>query len=109
MHLASILRYLLPKTFTAITLWPFIIFKYKENKSDVVLINHERIHLKQQVELLVIPFYIIYILEYLFLLVKLKDHNQAYLHISFEKEAYLHQDNLNYLSTRKRWATWKNN
>lgn len=106
-HLVSFLRFLLPKHVTAITLWPFIVCKYKEGKTDETLINHERIHLRQQVELLVIPFYLIYLLEYFFLLIKYKNHAQAYLAISFEKEAYQNDANLDYRKNRKFWAMWR--
>ena len=106
LYLVSIFRYLLPKHITAITLWPFILFKNKEDKTNAVLINHERIHLNQQLELLVIPFYIIYLLEYIFLFVKLKNHDAAYRSISFEKEAYANDRNLAYLKNRKTWAMW---
>ena len=54
-------KYLLFKGYNAVTLYPFIILKHKELNNDGVLIHHERIHLKQQIELLVLPFYLIYI------------------------------------------------
>lgn len=106
LHLVSIFRHLLPKNITAITLWPFIFFKHKDDKSDILLCNHERIHLRQQIELLVVPFYIFYLGEYFYLLIKLKNHDAAYREISFEKEAYSNDHNLDYLKTRKNWAMW---
>ena len=42
---------------TAISIWPFIFLKHKYQKNDAILINHEKIHLQQQAELLIIPFY----------------------------------------------------
>ena len=106
-HLISFLRFLLPQHVSAITLWPFIVCKYKKDTTDAILINHERIHLRQQLELLVIPFYVIYLVEYLYLLVKLKNHQAAYLAIRFEKEAYQNEANLNYLDQRKSWSIWR--
>ena len=58
-------KYLVPKGYTGLTIYPFVFLKYRRLKADMTLINHERIHLRQQLELLVIPFYIIYVSEFL--------------------------------------------
>ena len=68
---------------------------------DEIELNHELIHVAQQKELLYIPFFIWYVVEWLILCVKYKNKLQAYYHIRFEKEAYRHQKDLNYLSNRK--------
>jgi len=52
-------------------------------------------------------FYIWYFVEYLIRLVQYKKHYLAYLHISFEQEAYRNQADLNYLGNRGFWAFWK--
>lgn len=70
-------------------------------KSDMILVNHEKIHFRQQLELLIIPFYILYVLNYLINLIKYKNHDQAYFHIVFEKEAYACDRNLAYLQQRR--------
>jgi len=44
--------------YTGMALFPFILIKKKDLPVGDVLINHERIHLQQQLELLLIPFYI---------------------------------------------------
>lgn len=62
------------------------------------LINHEKIHIRQQLELLVIPFYIWYVIEWIF---------KGYRNISFEREAYQNDKNLNYLQTRKPYSFLK--
>ena len=80
-----------------ITLYPFIILREK-HKGNIVLINHEKIHIEQQKELLIVFFYIIYFVEWLF---------KGYENISFEKEAYKNQGNLYYLKTRKRYDSFK--
>lgn len=85
-------------------LYPFILLKHKQQKKDQVLINHERIHLRQQVELLIIPFYLLYLIHYLLNLVRFRNHDRAYFNIIFEKEAYACDKNLNYLKTRKFFA-----
>ena len=97
-------RYLLRRGFRGITLWPFIVLRDRKMKSDAVLMNHERIHLRQQLELLVLPFYVWYVLEYLVRLIHLKNARKAYRNISFEREAYTNDTNLTYLRTRKFWA-----
>jgi hypothetical protein len=79
----------------AMALFPFILLNRRKKITDV-LINHERIHLMQQLEMLVIPFYFIYLFE---LVVK------GYRNISFEKEAYANEKNLDYLRQRK-WFGW---
>lgn len=71
---------------------------------DVVLINHESIHIAQAIELLVVPFYIFYFFEFLIRLIEYRDFHRAYLNISFEREAYHNEDNLGYLKSRKSWA-----
>ncbi|MBW7676506.1 hypothetical protein [Chryseobacterium chendengshani] len=90
-----------------ITLYPFIFIKNAEDKRNRVLINHEKIHLRQQLELLIIFFYIAYVLEYYYHLLQLKDGHRAYLAISFEREAYANEHDLDYLKKRKFWSSWK--
>lgn len=74
--------------------WPFI-FIAPGVRITPELINHERIHLRQQLEMLILPFYIWYLIA-LF--------TKGYMNISFEKEAYDNERNLNYLKTRSFWA-----
>ncbi|MDT0691110.1 hypothetical protein RM549_15050 [Salegentibacter sp. F188] len=97
-------KYLLGKGFKGITLWPFIILKYPWLKDDRLLINHERIHLRQQLELLVVFFYIWYFIEFLIRLLRHKDSHKAYLNISFEREAYKMESDGQYLNRRSFWA-----
>ncbi len=86
-------------------LFPFLLVKHKSPSK--VLINHEHIHFRQQIELLILPIYIWYALEYLIHRLRGKTPNQAYRNISFEKEAYANDDDLQYLGKRKLWAFWK--
>lgn len=55
--------------------------------------NHEAIHTKQMKELLYVPFYILYLLEWLY---RLTQKGNAYRNISFEKEPII---------TRTIWIT----
>ncbi|WP_419870221.1 hypothetical protein [Chryseobacterium sp. CT-SW4] len=90
-----------------ITLFPFIFLRNSEDRKNKVLINHEKIHLRQQLELLVVFFYIAYLAEYYYWLFRLKDHYKAYRSISFEREAYTKENDLRYLKKRKMWSFWK--
>lgn len=92
---------------SAITLFPFIILNGKHLKANSILINHERIHIRQQIELLVIFFYIQYASEYIYYRLKAYSHDQAYNKISLEKEAYANEENLDYLRNRRFWSWWK--
>lgn len=94
----------------AMAIYPFILFKRAAYKNDPVLVNHEKIHLQQQLELLILPFYLLYFFHYLFNLAKYKNHQQAYFNIAFEREAYQNECNLSYLKYRKTfaWIKWLN-
>ena len=96
-------KYLLSKKFRGISLWPFVIIRNKEDSGDLVFLNHERIHLQQQLELLIIPFYLWYVTEFIIRYIQTGNFHQAYRNISFEREAYANESNLNYCIRRKRW------
>lgn len=87
-----------------ITLWPFIILRKKYKNNELIMINHERIHLKQQAEMLVVGFYVVYILNWLYLVIKHRDVYLAYRFLAFEVEAYDNEDNLEYLENRRPYA-----
>lgn len=67
-------------------------------------LNHELIHAAQQKELLYIPFFIWYDIEWLVLFFKYRNWMLAYYHIRFEQEAYSHQCDLHYLKNRKHYS-----
>ena len=83
-------------------LWPFVLVR--QAKPNVYLLNHERIHLRQQLELGLLPFYIWYGVEYLIRRLQYKDHYKAYCNISFEREAYANDHNLTYRQYRPWYA-----
>ena len=97
-------RYLVPNGYLGLTIFPFVFLKNKKLKEDAKLINHESIHLKQQLELLILPFYVWYIIEWF---IRLFFKGNAYRNISFEKEAYENESNLEYLKTRKWYSFLK--
>lgn len=88
-------------------IFPFIIIKELRMKADPVLVNHERIHFRQQLELLILPFYLLYLLNYLVNLVRYKNHYLAYFNLIFEKEAYACEGKPDYLKKRKLFAWLK--
>ena len=93
-------KYLIPKGYRGMAVFPFVLMKYDFDKTNGVFVNHEKIHLRQQLELLIIPFFIWYVFEFLFRLIQYKNKDLAYRNISFEREAYHNETNLNYLKNR---------
>ncbi|QJD81156.1 hypothetical protein [Spirosoma rhododendri] len=82
-------------------LFPFILVR--QPNPGPILVNHERIHLRQQAEMGVLPFYLWYLTEYVIRRVQYRDHYEAYRNISFEREAFANETNLTYLRTRRWW------
>ena len=98
-----------------------ILFVKNNAKIDDVTINHESIHSRQFVELMALSavvliiiqwwliffapfaFYVWYAIEWLVRLPK----GNAYRSISFEREAYTNENDMEYLSNRKHFAFMK--
>ncbi len=97
-------KYLIGRHFVGLALWPFIVVKDSFLKDDETFINHEKIHIRQQAELLVLPFYILYFAEYIIRVLQYRNSQQAYRNISFEREAYYNEDDLDYLKKRRPWS-----
>jgi len=93
------------KGWAAMALYPFIFIEEK-NINNKTLLNHEMIHLRQQKELLVLPFFVLYILEWFLKSIYYLDFKamgKGYRNISFEREAYENEGNLNYLNNRTKF------
>lgn len=90
---------------TGITLAPFGVYIKEKYLTNVRTINHESIHWKQQLEMLIIFFYVWYFIEWLIRI--FINFEKAYKSLSFEREAYANDDNLDYLKTRKPFAWLK--
>jgi hypothetical protein len=89
---------LVPKGYSGITLFPFIILRGKTIKrisEDRLqrLINHETTHFYQQLGLFIVFFYLLYIIDYIINLIIYKNHHDAYRNIVFEREAYNNEIN----------------
>jgi|688.fasta_scaffold95200_2 hypothetical protein len=101
------LKYIAGKNVRAMALFPFILVKNREIKESIETINHEKIHWKQQIEMLLILFYLLYFAFYFYFRIRGMNHYNAYMSIPFEKEAYRNQDNLFYRLNRPFWAWLK--
>ncbi len=89
------------KSFSAVTIYPFIFLKNPDLKKDIVLLNHENIHLAQQKELLWLPFFVWYLVEYIIKWLYYRQAYLAYKNISFEREAYYFEHHVGYLHNRR--------
>jgi hypothetical protein len=102
----------------AITIWPFILCRGVMSEGTV---NHESIHIEQYNDLFVIGFLFIYYTDYLRGYIKYRNDisgsgphgkytsagEKAYFRIRAEQEAYEFDDDLDYISKRKKyeWLT----
>ena len=80
------------------------IFYWKGCKQKDEIINHELIHFYQQLEMLFIFHWLLYLLFYGIARLKGKDHMTAYYTIPFEKEAYAFEKDMQYTRHRKFFA-----
>ena len=92
-------KYIPFKGFRAINLFG-ILFVRGNARIDDITLNHEKIHTAQIKELWYVFFYLWYVTEWL---IRLFMKGNAYRNISFEREAYDNQYDLNYLKNRKRF------
>lgn len=102
---------LLPvKGYVAINLFGVVFARREEwdPLPDVVrrgTLRHEAIHSAQGRELLWIGFYLVYLLEWLGRLLIMP--RRAYRNLTFEREAYAHEWEEDYLQTRRHFAQWR--
>ncbi len=99
-----VFKYLTPKGFRGITIYPFVFLANKSDRNDLVFVNHERIHIRQQLEMLVLPFFVWYAIEFIFRCIQYRNAKMADYNISFEREAYAKEKELDYLQSRSFWA-----
>lgn len=91
-------RHFPPRGYNAITLFPFVF--HNEPRMTECELRHETIHLWQQLMLIVVLFYVLYLLFWLLGLLRYRNHYRAYRSIPFERSAYR-------LESRRdlRWST----
>lgn len=97
--------------FSAMSIGPWIFARqeYEETGLSTVTINHENIHWAQQCDFGIpvlgsLLFYVLYLLEWIFKLPLYFWGKDPYKSLSFEREAYSNQCDLDYLKIRKRWS-----
>ena len=110
-------------TYVAITIGPWIFTRRDPKTITPVTVNHEAIHWEQEKELAIIGFYILYVLMFLWELIRCTFNRargaradgrhrstwkRAYRSISFEREAYAHEIDEEYITTRKHFAWIRN-
>lgn len=83
------------------------VWMYQHAPDKKRLFHHENIHFRQQIEMLFIPHWILYVFYYFLNRLKGLAHNEAYRQNPFEKEAYANDHDFNYLVKRKFWAWTK--
>lgn len=93
------------KGFLVINLFGVLFVRGTESDVTAQVLNHEAIHTAQMKELGYVLFYALYVLEWLY---RLSKPGNAYRNISFEREAYDNEGNVQYLTTRKPYAQWRN-
>ncbi len=96
-------KWFTPKQVVGIALFPFIFYKHQSDAEDDCFMLHERIHLQQQLELAIVPFYLWYIIEFIVRLWQYKSMHVAYRNISFEREAYNNEEQKDFLKQRGFW------
>jgi integral membrane sensor domain MASE1 len=79
------LNFIIPNNVIGICLAPFGIFMKPNYLHFTRVLEHEKIHWKQQMEMLIILFYIWYLVEWIFKLLLFG--KRAYYNLSFEREA----------------------
>lgn len=116
------------KGFTAITIWPVVFARKSAKWLKDYVVNHETIHLRQQLEVLIasaiilavmilltgiswcwllaslLVYYTWYGIEWLIRLILCHDSHRAYRNIAFEQEAYGNQYDMAYPNDRKLFA-----
>ena len=113
--------------YLAMCLWPWIFVRNElKGKYTPTVDNHEQIHARQQKEMLAVGIALVavglsaglglwavlfvplffwwYGIEWLFRLGQYQDGHKAYRNISFEREAYANEGDLDYLRRRKHFA-----
>lgn len=93
-----------PLNHNAVVAWPFV-FIHKDSEHNIVVINHENIHVAQYRELGIIGFPFVYLYQWL-KWACCGDEEYYYMGMTLELEAYLNQWDLDYLKKRKPYS-WK--
>jgi len=104
----SIIKYnsLVPfKGFVAMNFFGIILARKEFKPLSDRTVRHEKIHTAQMREMLYIPFYAWFIIEWIVKLFKYG--SKSYDNISFEREAYKNEHDIGYLAKRKHCAWFR--
>ena len=91
------------KGFRCINLFGVLFARKEQGKLSKEVLQHEYIHTLQMRELGYLPFYILYLLEWLLRVIFTHSFKKAYYNISFEQEAYTFQKYAEYPTWREKW------
>ena len=101
-------RHFPPGSFHGINLFGVVFVQRRWGEMAPEELNHELIHTLQQWEMEFLLFYLWYGVEYVVRLVQYRfDATKAYYNISFEREAYANERNLDYLRKRRVFSWWR--
>ncbi len=84
----------------------FACFVFCREAPSKTTLRHETIHYHQQLELLFVGFWVLYVFFYLKGLARYFNGEKAYRNNPFEREAYDNERKLKYLERRQLWA-WR--
>lgn len=97
-------KYLPVKGYAAINICGLIFARKEYKPLSERTKRHETIHTRQITELLVVIFYLWYVIEWVVRLLQYRNRKEAYRNISFEREAYINEQDTGYLKKRKLFA-----
>lgn len=95
------------RPFWATNLCGFVFVRKDVGRLTAVAHNHEYIHSLQQREMCYVFFFLWYNIEWLVRLVLYRNSMKAYRNISFEREAYACERQMDYAERRRPFAWWK--
>ena len=90
--------------FAAINLFGHVFAREEYRPISDRTLRHEAIHTAQMRETGYVGFYLIYVAEWLYQWARLRSAKHAYYAVRFEREAYAHQDELDYPTYRRPFA-----
>ncbi|WKZ31127.1 MAG: hypothetical protein QY318_04815 [Candidatus Dojkabacteria bacterium] len=97
-----------PESVKAGAFYPFLYLRFPDHPNNPTWINHEKIHFRQQLELLFIFYFIFIAAERIYYRYFRKlSPLDSYLASAFEQECYINQSDTLYLSRRRPYAFLK--
>jgi len=85
----------------------FFLFVFCRGSATKKLKTHETIHFQQQLEMLFVFQWLMYLIFWIIGCIKHRNGKEAYYRNPFEQEAYDNEHDIDYLKNRKRYSWWK--